>query len=501
MINSVQPVPTQRNNRTSILTVGDVHGKLTNQERIYTASKAFDAFVPSQPTDKLKLATGDIILGLDLKANTASNKFLDWCGFIANNLGNHEMDVLPENLSKLFKSAKYKTLACNINIVPNSLMNGTIEKSMVYVENGTPYGIIGIAPSDYKDRVKPNKTMEEISVDDFETTIKDVQQEVDKLKAKGVNRIILLSHSGFGNDQRIAQETSGIDIILGGHTHNTIEGVKEGVNLFYSKSGEPVVITQYGKDGENIGKLDVEWDDVKGVITKVQNSMSKTREEFRRTLPMKYAIETIIGKPEILGKVSKADPAPKNRLISPNAHANFIVDSMRGELGTEIAILNSGNIRGNFSEETVDSRLIKDITPFKDDMIIANLSEPNLVHILKQGAKSMVNVGNKPGIIIPSGFKYDITKSGEIRNLRYIDKNNNEVPIDINNPNPNKIYKTAMDDFVAKGGDDYLPKNDHPAFIEQTFKIDKDKLACERFKKLDQPVEITDDGRIKIVEG
>ena len=98
-------------------------------------------------------------------------------------------------------------------------------------------------------------------------------------------------------------------------------------------------------------------------------------------------------------------------------------------------------------------------------------------------------------------MKYDITKSGEIKNLRYIDKNGTETLIDIENPNPNKFYKTAMDDFVAKGGDDYLPKNENPAFIEKHYKIDKDVLAGQHLKKQEQPVEIKDDGRIKIIEG
>ena len=501
MINSVPPNNSQQTSRTSILTIGDLHGKMTNMERIYTATKAFDRFTPSQPTDKLKLASGDIILGLDLKSNTVANRFLDWSGFIANALGNHEMDVLPENLSKLFKNSKCKTLAANIKIEPNSKMNGTIQKSIIHEENGTKYGIIGIAPSGVLERVKPNQTMREIHVNDLETTIKDVQAEVDKLQAQGVNKIILLSHSGLTNDKIIAQQTTGVDIILGGHSHDLITGITEGKNLFKSKSGEPVVITQYGKDGDYVGQLDVEWDNLKGVITKVQNSMTKTRANYTRVLPIKAAVESIIGKPEILGKISKAAPAPKNRLIEPNAHANFIADSMRYELGTDISILNIGNIRGHFTEGVVDSRLISDITPFKDDMVVGNLSEPDLVRILKQGAKSMVNVGNKPGIIITSGMKYDITKSGEIKNLRYIDKNGTETLIDIENPNPNKFYKTAMDDFVAKGGDDYLPKNENPAFIEKHYKIDKDVLAGQHLKKQEQPVEIKDDGRIKIIEG
>ena len=96
---------------------------------------------------------------------------------------------------------------------------------------------------------------QEILPANINETIQDVQKEVDKLKSQGVNKIILLSHSGYGYDRKIAKNTDGIDVILGGHSHNLVEGVKDGENLLYSKSNEPVVITQAGRDGKNIGVL------------------------------------------------------------------------------------------------------------------------------------------------------------------------------------------------------------------------------------------------------
>src|SRR5574344_220637 len=412
MINAINSsnINTPQKSRTSIFYVNDIHGKMTNMERIYTASRDFDSFEPSEKTDKLKLSSGDIILGEDFKSNVVANKFLNWSGFIANALGNHEMDVVPSKLAELMNTAKYKLLAANVNVVQNSPMKDKIQKSTVFEENGNKYGIIGIAPSDVKDRVKMNESLKEISVDDVDTTIKDVQTEVDKLKAQGINKIILLSHSGLSNDKRIAQETSGIDIILGGHTHDLLKGVEQGKNLFTSKTGEPVVITQSGKDGENTGLLNVEWDDVKGVITKVQNDVTPVRGTYTRTLPMKTAVEQILGKPEIVGTISKAEAAPKNRTIEPSAHANFITDAMRIQLGTDISLLNAANIRGNFSEGTVDTRLMADITPFKNKMVIANVNEVELVNALKNGAKSMATDGHKPGLLLTSGLKYDVTK-------------------------------------------------------------------------------------------
>ena len=340
--------------------------------------------------------------------------------------------------------------------------------------------------------------MKDIKIDDFNTTIKKVQEEVNNLRSKGINKIILLSHSGLKQDKKIARETEGIDIIIGGHSHDMVRDVKAGENLISSKNGEPVVITQAGKDGENVGVLNVEWTD-DGVLSKVQNNVINTR-KFNRTLPSRTAVEEIIGKPEILGTVAYADPEPKNRLISNNPHGNLIADAMRQELGTEIAILNAGNIRGHFDVGNVDSRLINDITPFEDKMLVGNLSEKDIVEALKVGGKSLQAHNSKPGILLVSGMKYTMNDKGELLDLSYIDKDGAEHKIDVNNPDPNHKLTCAMDDFFAMGGDNYLPSNENPDFIIRKYNVDKNKLACDYIKKMKQPLEIRDDERVKIVQ-
>lgn len=484
--------------KTSIFYVNDVHGKMTNMERIKTVSDIFDKSPKDENTARLKLASGDIILGANFISNMVASKFLNWIGVSANAVGNHELDVVPSRLAELLKNANYKLLAINATVSPSSPMSGKIQNSIIEEHDGQKFGIIGIAPSDMTERVKLNASMKDIKIDDFDTTVKKVQAEVNRLKSQGINKIILLSHSGLKSDRRIAQETDGIDIIIGGHSHDMIKDVKKGDNLFYSKSGEPVVITQAGKDGENVGVLNVEWT-ADGVLSKVQNNVVNTR-KFNRTLPSRTAVEEIIGKPEVLGTVAYADPEPKNRLIENNPHGNLIADAMRQELGTEIAILNAGNIRGHFDVGKVDSRLINDITPFEDKMLVANISEKDIVDALKVGGKSLVAHNSKPGILLVSGMKYTMNDKGELLSLSYFDKDGNEHGIDINNPDPNHKLTCAMDDFFAMGGDNYLPSNENPDFILKKYDVDKNKLACDYIKKMNKPIEIRDDKRVTILK-
>ncbi len=495
---------------TSWLYINDVHGKMTNMERIYNISKEFDTSaskeitnfysnVPQGDISKFKVSSGDIILGANYTHNQVANQFMNWSGFIASALGNHELDIVdPANFAKLLENSKYKMLAANVDIDKNSPLNGRIQKSMIVEKDGEKYGLIGIAPSDMYKRVKMNNTLKDFKVADVDTTIKIVQEEINKLKEQGINKIVVLSHEGIKNDKRLAQETEGIDIIFGAHTHDLIEGIQEGKNLFYSKSGEPTVITQAGKDGENVGILNVDFDE-NGVIKKVQNNIIRTR-AYNRPLFIKDSVEDILGKPEVIGRVKAAVPPPEKRLAQNNPHGNLIADAMRSELGTDIAILNAGNIRGSFTPGPIDTRLISDITPFEDHMMILGLTEKQIVDSIKVGLQSVTKSTNKPGILLVSGLKYKANTKGELLEMEFIDKNNTVHKIDVNNPNPNKKYTVAADDFYATGGDGYLESNKNPDFVIQKFDLDKNKLACDYIKKLDQPIEIKDDDRVQIIE-
>ena len=490
--------------------INDLHGKMTKMERIYGMKQDFDRTSPSLRWDffkgvadedisKFKVSSGDIFIGANSNNNKVASQFLKWMNFDAATPGNHEFDVPnPSNLSKLLSDTEIPILAANMLVKKGSPLEGRLVPSKIVERDGVKYGFIGICPSDIKDRVKYNDSLGDIEVQNVDETINTVQKEVEKLQSQGINHIVLLSHSGLENDKRIAKETQGVDLIFSAHTHELIKGVKEGENLFYSRTGEPVVLTQAGKNGEYVGVLNVDFDK-NGIIKKVQNNVIST-EPYARPLYVKDSVERIIGKPEVVGKVNKAVPLPKNILIEDNPHGNIIVDAMRSELGTEIALLNAGNIRGAFtSGSPVDSRLVSDITPFEDKMMVLSLSEKQIVDAIKFGCKS-IPTNTKPGILFVSGMKYKCNKKGELLSLEFIDKQGKSHPIDINNPREDKKYTVAADDFFAMGGDNYLPNNPNPDFVLKTFDVDKNKLACDYIKKMNQPFDVDYDGRIEIVD-
>ena len=79
-----------------------------------------------------------------------------------------------------------------------------------------------------------------------------LQQLVDEVRAKGARIVVLLSHNGMDVDLKLASRIRGIDVILGGHTH---DGVPSPVTV------GKTLVTNAGSNGKFLGVLDL---DVKG---------------------------------------------------------------------------------------------------------------------------------------------------------------------------------------------------------------------------------------------
>ncbi len=491
-----------QNNRvkTSIFYINDYHGKSINMERTVTASRAYDSFIKTKKdngeVDVLKLSSGDIMLGEVEKVNNVAMSFQNIIGVTASAMGNHEYDM-PDKIGNLIPKMKYKLLAANVKINQDNPLSKKVEKSYIEEHNGHKYGIIATTPTDLFSRLKYGHIFTELDVDNIDDTIKDVQAEADKLKKQGVDKIILLSHSGYGYDRKIAKNTDGIDIILGGHSHNLIQDIKSGENLLSSKSGEPVIITQAGRDGKHFGVLNVEFDE-NGRIVKAQNNITPTR-GFKRNAPVRYIFDKLFGKPQVIGYVRTSPPPLTEDLIQPSGHAQFLVDCIKRDLGTDIALLSAANVRGYIEPGNLDTRYLEDISPFHNNLCIIPYTEKEIVEALKQTCKSFVNPNNKPGILHPSGLRYTVSRStGDLKELYFIDKNGKETRIDINHPREDKVYRTAINDYYAQGNDDMtvLKKIDE---AEKVFDFDLNKCVID-YMKTSGPVDIADDGRVKVVD-
>ena len=78
----------------------------------------------------------------------------------------------------------------------------------------------------------------------------------------------------------------------------------------------------------------------------------------------------------------------------------------------------------------------------------------------------------------------------------FVNKNGNEIPIDIDNPREDKMYKLVTDEYMMSAGSDY-PILATPEECLEIYPYDKDIMTCQYIKEMDKPVVINQTGRIK----
>lgn len=485
--------------KTSIFYINDLHGQVPKMERLASASNHAGLNAASNGADILKVCSGDTFIGSDEKRNLAAASFLDIAGIDAQALGNHEFDITASICGNLLKNSKVKTLGMNLNFPNNDsvLSQKVLRSTIVQGDSGEKYGLIGVQPSDLESRIKRKEILEGITTDDKEQTMVELQEEVNKLRQQGINKIVLLSHEGNLVEKEIAQRVSGIDVIIGGHSHDLIEGVTQGENLLYSPTGEPVIITQAGRDGNHFGTLNLEFNE-QGQITYVQNNVMDTNMHNPNIL-MKKTVDSILGESPVIGTLGHVDPIPKKLTLEENPWADFVADALRNNLDADVVLINSANFRGSVDHGVVTERDITSIFPFNNKLYKVKLNEKDLVDAIKHCGKSLSAKNSKPGIMQVSGLTYALNSKGELVSLSYVDKQGQKQAIDVNNPNPNKIYTAVYDEFLVGGGDDMeMLERDDDEIIER-YQFDKDKVTIDYIKSLSQPFEVRKDNRIQII--
>jgi sulfur-oxidizing protein SoxB len=115
--------------------------------------------------------------------------------------------------------------------------------------NGVRVGIIGQA-FPYTSLANPRYMVEDWS---FGIRDNQCQSMVDVLRDQGAELVVVLSHNGMDVDLKMAQRVSGIDVILGGHTHDGVP-VPEIVN---SPSGRTLVVNS-GSNGKFLSVMDLD---------------------------------------------------------------------------------------------------------------------------------------------------------------------------------------------------------------------------------------------------
>ncbi|MEP7057200.1 MAG: thiosulfohydrolase SoxB [Caldimonas sp.] len=152
-----------------------------------------------------------------------------------------------------------------------------------------------------------------------------LQKIVAEVRAKGAQAVVLLSHNGMDVDLKLAARVSGIDAILGGHTHDAVP-----VPTIVANRGGQTLVTNAGCNGKFLGVLDL---DVRG--GRVQDFRYRLLPIFANLLPADR---------EMQAQIERSRAPFIERLVEP--------------LGTSAGLLyRRGNFNGSWDQLIVDAIL------------------------------------------------------------------------------------------------------------------------------------------------
>lgn len=495
---------TQNNDtfRQKTLYGNDFHGHLGAFRKFKTVS---DRFKLENPTGDV-IFSGDEWVGSGREKNIAIVKMMNMCNITAAAPGNHNMDYKgAEGLSEMLDYAKFKTLALNMQPKDNTKIAsyplkddidaGRLAASMVVEENGKKIGYIGLVPCDLFSRLssQSKEGTQDIKILNLQETLTAVQKEVEKLEKQGVNIIKLVSHLGKDASVQLAQNVSGIDIINDGHSHDKLEGLVYGKNLFKSPRGEWVIITQAGKNGHSYGVLDVVYDK-QGRIIQAKNEV-KNLDKEPENLVVKMVEDMSLGKPQTIGIMAHEVKSKPETVLEESPLSAFLSDAYMKYSDADLVFNNMGGIRASLPAGPVTDRDIMDLMPFYNDVNVYKLSEKDIVDVLNSAVQATGKY-HRTGALQVSGLRYKIGKDDRVKDIVLVKKDGTQVPLDAQNPSSDKFFKVAYNTFVA-GGSEGLEALACPEKIIHKCEMNETEMLIEYIKSFNgQPIDIHEDGRI-----
>ncbi|MBL8162342.1 MAG: 5'-nucleotidase C-terminal domain-containing protein [Anaerolineae bacterium] len=385
-------------------------------------------------------------------------------------LGNHEFDghkTDPTILENFVNGISFPVVTANVDFSAYPALDEKINASIILERGGQQIGVIGLTTPDSTVTSTPAADVG-FDVD----LVGAVQAAVDELTAAGINKIILITHIGAPADMELIPQLSGVDIVLGGHSHtlysNTYTGAADGYPVrLESASGEPVLYGQAGANGLYVGRLDVEFD-AAGVITSSSGDTILLSRYITPDAEMEALINELAGPIEEL-RATAIGATTDVELVGDRAVCrveecnlgNVIADAMRAETGADIAIMNGGGIRADVDAGEITLGEVLTVQPFGNTIATVTLTGADVIAALENGV-SRLTVEN--GVVIRggangrfpqvSGIRYTIDPTLEagsrIVSVEVLGDDGTYTAID-----PAANYAVVTNNFVRQGGDGY----------------------------------------------
>jgi 5'-nucleotidase len=376
-------------------------------------------------------------------------EFMNQLGYDGMTVGNHEFDDGPEVLAGFMSAVDFPVLMSNADVSGEPSLADTLMKSTVIERGGEKIGLIGLTPQNTDELASPGDNV--IFTDPSDA----VQGEVDKLTEMGVNKIIVMSHSGYAVDQAVAANTTGVDVIVGGHTNTLLSNTNERAEGAYPTMVGDTAIVQAYAYGKFLGELNVTFDD-DGNVTEavgepiiIDGAVVEDGAAVARIAELAAPLEEIRNK--VVAETSAAIEGNRDVCRAMECSGgNLVADAMLARVadqGIAVAIANAGGIRASIDAGEVTMGEVFTVLPFQNTLSTFEVTGEVLVAALENGVSEVEDGAGRFPQVAGMTFAFDASAEAGSRV--------SDVMVAGQAIDMAATYGVVSNNYVRNGGDGY----------------------------------------------
>lgn len=395
-------------------------------------------------------------------------------------LGNHEFDFGYDVLIRRMSEARWQWVVSNVLDAGTGRPVGDASPYIVRSFGPLRVGFIGLCVID--EGVRRDK-LERLR---FVNPIEAAAAQLAALKAQGVDAIVALTHLSYDLDRALAEKFPEIDLIVGGHEHYPISAI---VNR--------TLISKAGSDAKNVARIDVGRRAGGGPIERFYELVPITAatpdDPATAAVVASYASRLGDALKAVIGTTRAPLDGLSQRLRTSETNlGNLVADAVRANAGADIAIVNSGGIRGDriYGAGSLLRRDLVEMHPFGNIVCKVAVTGRVILEALNFGASRLpAAAGQFPQV---SGLTMQLNLTGapdrRVQNVRLDGR-----PLD-----PTATYTLAIPDYLLNGGDGYTMFGSQRVLIGPE-SGDSMATALEAYVAARREVNPSIEGRITVV--
>ena len=462
----------------AILYTNDVHCGI--EEGIgYAGLAAYVKAYEKAGYEVLLADCGDAIQGGAIGTLTRGESIIDimnQVGYDVATIGNHEFDYGMDQFLALRERAEFPYVAANFTDLEG---NAILDAYVVLEAGGYRIAFVGVATPETFTKSTPayfqdgegNFIYSFCEGGEGEELYAAVQRAVDRARGEGVDYVVALAHLGTDASSApwmstdLIANTTGIDVVLDGHSHSTWEG-----EHVLNADGEEVLLSSTGTGLNAVGSLLIsaegeisaalhtesifQDDEMAAFLVQIEDEFADILTEVVAATP----VDLIVNDP--VATDGEGNPVRIVRSQETNL-GDLCADAYRFVSGADIGFVNGGGVRASIPAGEITYEQIIAVHPFGNAICVVETTGQQILDALEMSVRNLP--AENGGFLQVSGLTFEVDVSVpssvvvddkemfvEVSGERRVDN----VLVGAEPIDPQATYTLASNNYLIKSGGD-----------------------------------------------